>query len=241
MHTRALPLMFAIALIPGVLRAQSPWAVEVRAGAVFGSGDLGVTTGPSVGYFALGGVDAAPSLGLAVTTPGFFAGLQPRAAVSYAPPADVSGTWIPCDPGLACPSILLPMDGRASRLEALVGAELPLAVVSGPIRPYVTVGVGVRRYGFSWSPIGNADDSFFLDGGTYGETDFLGRVAVGFAMDLGPLAATLEGGADLSAFGAGRVPIPRDQLALYPEPTIDLGRTNLQEYTVTLGLRRQLH
>jgi len=104
------------------------------------------------------------------------------------------------------------------------------------LRPYVTAGVGLRRYGLSWTPVGRPNDSFFLDGDSYGETDFLGRVAVGFALDLGAFAATLEGGADLTAFGAGRVPVPTDQLARYAEPAIDLGRTNLQEYTVSIGV-----
>lgn len=245
MRTRArssmFTVLFIVLLIPSPVAAQSGVELEVRAGATFGSRHLGVTTGPPAGYFDLDEVGAAPSFGLGMLLPSPVAGIRPHAVVSYAPPADVGGTWIPCEPGLACESILLTVDGRASRLEMLLGADLPLQVASGPARPYLSAGVGLRRYGISWSPVGEETDEISLNEGSYGETDFLARIALGVGVRFGAIEALIEGGADLSAFGAGRVSLPTDQLALYSEPTIDLGRTNQHEYTLTLGLRRRLH
>jgi hypothetical protein len=213
--------------------------VEARAGVTSGSGELGTTLGPPLGYFEFASLDGAPAFGVGVLAPSVI-GVRPRISVSYAPPADVSGTWVPCDPGLACPAILLLVDGRASRLEGIVGGEVALAG-HGPVRPYVSAGVGFRRYGFSWTPVGEEGTDLLLAAGSHGEIDFLGRAAVGFAFDVGGLEATLEGGADLSAFGAGRVPVPlqtfANDLALYPQPTLDLGRGSLQEYEVSVGLR----
>lgn len=241
MRTRALlsmfTVLFAASLLPPTVEAQSGIALEARVGGTFGSGDLGITTGPSAGYFDLGEVAAAPTFGVGLVLPSPLAGLRPHAVLSYSPPADVGGTWLPCEPGFACESILLTVDGRASRLEMLVGAELPLRLAPGPALPYLSAGVGLRRYGISWSPVGEAG-GIFLDEGSYGETDFLARVALGVGFRFGAMEALVEGGADLSAFGAGRVPVPTDQLALYAEPTIDLGRTSQEEYSLTVGIRR---
>ena len=55
--------------------------------------------------------------------------------MTYATAADVQGNWLPCDPGFACPAVLLPIDGGASRLQATVGAELPILTRAGPVRP----------------------------------------------------------------------------------------------------------
>jgi hypothetical protein len=234
--------LLAASFLPGSVQAQSAegLALEVRVGAGFESDALGFTTGAPEGYFGFGEVAAAPSIGIGLLLPPISSGIRPRALVSYAPPADVKGNWFPCEPGTDCPSVLLPVDGRASRVEATVGAELPLAVMAGPARPYINVGLGLRRYGFSWRPIGEPDDVLRLESGSFGETDFLARIGVGVGVELGRFDATLEGSADLSAFGPGRVPVPVGTLALFAEPTIDLGRETRREYNLTVGVRRYL-
>lgn len=57
---------------------------------------------------------------------------------------------------------------------------------------------------------------------------------------LGSVEALLEGSVDLSQFGPGRVPVPEELLALWDEPTIDLGRDTREHYEMTLGVRRYL-
>lgn len=234
--------LLAASFLPGPAQAQSAEgvALELRVGATFESDALGITTRAPEGYFGFGKVDAAPSIGVGLLLPPIAPGIRPQALVSYAPPADLEGNWVPCEPGVPCPSVLLPVDGRASRFEATVGAELPFVVMAGPARPYINVGLGLRRYGFSWRSIGEPDDVLRLGGGSFGETDLLARLGIGVGVELGRFAATLEGSADLSSFGPGRVPVPAETLALFPEPTIDLGRGTRREYNLTVGVRRYL-
>ncbi len=108
------------------------------------------------------------------------------------------------------------------------------------MRPYATAGVGLRRYGFSWSAIGEPGDAFRLAAGSYDETDFVARFGLGAGVSLGRFEVLLEGSANLSAFGAGRVPVSEELLALWDGPTIDLGRETREHYEVTLGVRRYL-
>lgn len=242
MRAHRVAALLAASFLPGSVQGQSAEgvALEVSVGATFESDALGFTTGAPEGYFGFGEVDAAPNIGARLLLPPMTSGIRPRALVSYTPPVDVEGNWVPCEPGTPCPDVLLSVDGRASRFEATVGAELPLVVTGGPVRPYIDVGLGFRRYGFSWRPIGEPDNVLQLESGSFGETDFLARIGAGVGVELGRFEVTLEGSADLSSFGPGRVPVPGETLALFAEPTIDLGRDTRREYNLTVGLRRYL-
>lgn len=222
--------------------ADAPgFAVDLRLGAALGSTNVGSSLGVGDGYFQFREVGAAPQLGLGLTFPEIGLGIRPQAIVSYAMPASAGGVWIPCDPGLACIAILPPaVDGRASRLEASAGFEVPILRSAGPARPYAAVGVGVRRYGFSYDAIGESTDAVRLGAGSFSETDLLFRVAVGAGFQMGAFDALIEGGAGLSRFGAGRVPVPAELLALWTDSTIDLGRESHSDVSVTAGIRRYL-
>lgn len=252
MRARLSAAFFAVSLLslltPGLAAGQvgigqagtAGVALDLRLGVTSGSAELGASTGVPDGVFNLRDLDAAPIVGLGVLFPETVLGLRPQLLVSYATGADVEGNWVPCDPGLACPSIFLPVDGSASRLQATIGAELPILARAGLARPYASVGIGLRRYGISWAGIGNPGDNFRLAPGSYGETDFLARFGVGVGLDFGGFEALLEGSADLSAFGAGRVPVPEELLAQWAGPTIDLGRDTREHFEVMLGVRRYL-
>lgn len=231
----------ATCFMPGPILAQSNdgFGVELRAGAVLGSQPLGVTVGAPSGQFGFGEVDPAPVLGVGVVFPEIVLGIRPLAGVSWAPPADVAGNWTPCDPGRPCAAVLMPVEGRATRLEGTIGAQVPLLTLAAPIRPHVTAAAGFRRYGLAWEPIGGPGD-FQLEGGSLAETDLLARIGLGVAIDFGRFAVLAEGAIDFSSFGPGRVPVPEESLALWPEPTIDLGRESVHEYEVVVGLRRFL-
>ena len=258
MRTQRLPLVFVLLSIFLLLLAQSAlaqdaassrgFAVDVRVGAAFESSELGASTGVGDGFFRLQRVEVAPLVGIGLSLPEFGPGIRPLILASYAPPADLAGSWTPCDPGLDCPSILPPaVDGQASRLEATAGLEFPILEAIGPARPYGTVAVGLRRYGFSYGEIGQPGDSFRLAEGSFSETDFLARFAVGTGFRVGGgYEALLEGGAKLAMFGAGRVPVPSDvfvfeDLSQWAEPTIDLGRTSHTDFVISVGLRRYLN
>lgn len=243
MRGRSIAAILAASLLLFARSADSQttgFGLDLRVGVTSGSESLGSFTGVPDGYFGLGELTPAPGFGLGVLFPEVVLGIRPQALISYAIPADVRGNWIPCDPGFACPSILLPIDARADRLEATVGAELPVLAQAGPVRPYATAGIGLRRYGFSWSAVGRPGDPLNLAPGSVGETDFLVRLGVGVGVRMGRYEALLEGTADLSEFGAGRVPVPTESLILWPEPFIDLGRESQREYAVVVGLRRYL-
>ena len=166
--------------------------------------------------------------------------------VSYALPADLRGSWTPCDPGLACPSILPPsVDGQASRFEAIAGLEFPMLRELGPARPYASMGVGLRRYGFSYDEIGDAGSSFHLGEGSFSETDLMARFFVGSGFRFGAWEALFEGGTKLSTFGAGHVPVPSDvfaveDLGMWAGPTLDLGRESYTDFAVSVEVRRYL-
>lgn len=255
-RVQRLPLVFALLslvlfLLANVALAQDAapargFAIDLRLGAAFEAGDLGTSTGVGDGFFQLQRVDAAPQVALGLSFPEFGPGLRPLILASYALPADLSGSWTPCDPGLACPAILPPaINGRASRLEATAGLEFPVLRAIGPVRPFGTIAVGLRRYGFSHDDIGDPWDSLRLGSGSFSETDFLLRFALGTGFRFGSYEALLEGGAKRSTFGAGRVPVPSDmfafeELALWAEPTIDLGRDAYTDFVISAGLRRYL-
>ena len=214
------------------------FALDLRLGVTSGSTELGASTGVPDGVFNLRDLGAAPIFGVGALFPETVLGLRPQALVTYATAADVEGNWVPCDPGFACPEILLPVDGSASRLQATAGVELPILTRAGPARPYASVGIGLRRYGISWASIGDPGDSFRLAAGSYGETDLLVRFGLGVGVSLGGFEALLEGSADLSRFGAGRVPVPEELLAQWAGSTIDLGRDTREHFEVVLGMRR---
>ena len=226
-------------LLPSAATAQSSSiGIEARAGVGLGSETLGFTTSVPQGQFNLADVTAAPMLGLGLVLPVVGPGIRPQLRVSYLLPVDVAGNWIPCDPGLACPDIYLPLDAQADRWQATVGAEFPLAASSLPLRPYVRVGVGLRRYGFSWKQIGAETDNFLLRAGSTGETDLMAGLGLGAAVSMGAFELSFEGAADLSSFGPGVVPIVDPVLPA--GPGIDLGRRSMTEFTLSVGLRRYL-
>jgi hypothetical protein len=213
-------------------------AVEIRAGVGLDSETLGFTTGVPQGHFNLGEVTAEPVFGLGLLLPAIGPGIRPQVRVSYRPPAGVVGNWIPCDPGVVCPAIFLPVDAHANRLQATVGAEVALASPAHLVRPYASVGIGIRRYGFSWEQIGAGSDTFILESGSYGETDFVARFGLGAAVSLGEFDLTLEGEAGRSSFGPGVVATP-DQPATVAS-SVDLGRESKTEFTMSVGLRKYL-
>ena len=213
--------------------------LEVRAGVGFGTEPLGFSTGVPTGHFNLGDISAAPVFGFGVLLPEVGPRIRPHVRVSYMIPEGLTGSWIPCEPGEACPAIFLPIDAEANRFQATAGVEIPLLRSSLPVQPYATLGAGLRRYGFSWQRIGDETDSFQLEAGSFGETDFVARFGLGATLNLGGFDLSLEGSADMSSFGPGLVPT-QDQ----PAPagsTVDLGRDSQTEFSISAGLRKYLN
>lgn len=237
---RTTPVLFLATLVlasQGLAQSQTI-GLEVRAGVGFGTETLGFSTGASTGHFNLGDISAAPLFGFGVLLPGV-GPIRPHVRVSYMIPEGLTGNWIPCDPGTACPAIFLPIDAEANRFQATAGVEIPLLASSLPVQPYATLGAGLRRYGFSWQRIGDETDSFQLEAGSYGETDFVARFGLGATLNLGGFDLSLEGSADMSSFGPGLVPTPDQPAPL--ESTVDLGRDSQTEFSISAGLRKYLN
>lgn len=233
------PLFLLVFLSSAAPAQDANFAIEMRAGATFASGTLGVTTAVPVGDFGLQQVESAPVFAIGALGPQLALGARPQVRVSYALPARVEGSWSICDPGLACPALLRPpLQADASRLELTAGVELPVPSLSGAVRPYVSAGAGIRRYGFSYERV-VAGDAASLDRGSISETDFLVRVGAGAGIQLGRFEASLEGGLDFSSFGSGTVPIDTESF-INRSATTDVGRDGVREFSLTAGLRRYL-
>lgn len=212
--------------------------LEVIAGVALGSETLGFTTSVPEGHFNLADITAAPVFGLGVVLPSFGPGIRPQVRLSYMLSEGIAGNWIPCDPGLVCPAIFLPIDAHADRWQATVGVEVPLVSPGHSVQPYARLGLGARRYGFSWTQIGAGTDTFLLEAGSSSETDLVAGLGLGAAVSLLGAELRFEGSADHSWFGPGTV-VVLDEVAP-ATPTIDLGRQGITEFSLSVGLRKYL-
>ncbi len=206
---------------------------EISLGYLLAANDLGHTNPiDPVGYLRLADVDPAPSLGLTLVFPSPLAGVRLFTRLSYARSADVPAIWIPCEPGAACPAILIQPTVRASRMLGTAGLEIPVLRVGSPVIGHALVAAGVRRYGISWDPWG--EGVFQLPRGSHDEWDDLGEAGLGIVVSTGPVAVAGRWSVAISRFGAGEVTTGD------PVGTLDLGRRRVVENVLQLGVRRSL-
>lgn len=238
-------LAACIGLGPSTLEGQEslPWVdLELGGGVTFGADAFGplYPIQPHQGYLELGEIDRWAVVRAGARFRPLWGGLRPTAHVEYAFDEDVYAMWIPCDPGLACPDILLEPAARVSRLVALAGIEIPVPVPLGPVSPHATLAAGLRRYDAQWRGLGQEPgDYFVLAEGSHAETDFVWRAGGGASALLGyGLQLWAQVNVDLGHFGPGVVPV---QPGSAQEPSeIDLGRDRVSEASLMMGLRRAL-
>jgi hypothetical protein len=237
----ALLALSSSALTPRALEAQrveSRSAVGIHAGIWIGTNDLGATRQVHpVGYLELGESEAAPALELAAVLgpPGW--PLRLWTAFGASANASIPARWSPCDPGQACPAILIEPDVDIQRFTGVIGLELSVPDRTIRVRPYLKAGVGFRHYDVDWKEWGG-EGTFHLPAGSLGETALLTSLAGGAAVDVFGFEARAEAGLDLSRFGRGVVPVRS------PSPEgpfeVDLGRTTVREVMVRVGIFRPL-
>jgi hypothetical protein len=136
-------------------------------------------------------------------------------------PSDVSGRFT-CYPGLACPEVLMLTTAEAT-IWAAVADMVFSPLESSPMRPFLALGAGVKRYSFSWP-----DAAVLVEAGTYSENGVALHAGVGLEVSLAGAPLRLEVSDYWSPEGRGlRGPDP-DQVA---EPR----RSAQHDLAVSLG------
>lgn len=232
----AVPVAMGLASPPVSAQVPPRLTGEIGLAYLTVGGDLGHTRPISPeGYLTLRGAEAAPALEVAVVLPSPLLGIRPFARVAHARAATIPAAWTPCDPGLACPSILIEPTVRASRSYAAMGLEVPLLSLVSGVGLDAVVGVGVRRYGFSWESWGGPpDNSFHLPEGSHAEWDRMAQLGVGLRVPVGAVALSGRWTALVSDFGAGVVPRADGS------GTVDLGRSRTLQNVLHLAVRRPM-
>jgi hypothetical protein len=235
--TRWLALVaMGLATVPASAQVAGTFTGEIALGYFLAGDNLG-STHPidPAGYLSLRDVGPAPSLGIAVVLPSTLGGLRPFARLSYARAAGVPAVWVPCDPGQACPSILIEPTVRASRVHGTVGLETPFLQVGTSVALGAAAAVGVRRYGISWEPWGGPPDNVFhLPRGSRGEWDALGEVGLEVSVSVGSAVLVGRWSIAVSEFGPGEL------TDLQTGGAVDLGRHRTTDTALHVGLRRGL-
>jgi len=179
MKTRNLPniaLAGALLLAPGAARAQSPVRIDVvpRAAVYAPRNELGgVAQAGGPWYLRLGRADASPAFELeaSIRLPALPFSLRLVGLASL--PADVSGIF-DCYPGLACPAILLESAAEVRVLGAVADLVWTLLPAMAPVRPFLLLGAGVKRYRYSW-PAGEV----LAEGGDHAASSFTTHAGAG--------------------------------------------------------------
>lgn len=229
-------LGMGLATAPASAQVAGTFTGEVALGYFLASDDLGPThpVDPA-GYLDLRDVGAAPSLGVALLLPSPLPRLRPFTRLSYARAAGVPAVWVPCDPGQACPSILIEPTVRASRAHGTVGLEILFLQVGPSVALGAVAAVGVRRYGISWEPWGGPpNDVFHLPRGSREEWDALREVGLDLSVRFGAAVLTCRWSIAVSEFGPGELTDPETGGA------VDLGRRSTTDTALHVGLRRAL-
>lgn len=139
-------------LFAAAARAQSPLRIEVvpRAAMYLPRNELGPAAPAGGAWFLhLERMDAAPAFEMEVRVLPAGSPLSLRLVGLATLPAEAPG-FFNCYPGLACPAVLLESTAEVSVLGA--AADLvwsPLGAAS-PVRPFLLLGAGVKRYHYSW-------------------------------------------------------------------------------------------
>lgn len=147
-----------------------------------------------------------------------------RASVDRALEAAVEGEW-KCAPFVACPAVLLPLDGQLSywnvALDALYRIPLPV-----PVSPYLSAGIGLRKSDLDWS---DPPADIVLPAFSFNETNVAYRLGVGVEYLTG--VAAFFGAVEASASRFGGAPFRSI------EGSIEEDRPLALEMGITAGVR----
>lgn len=201
---------------PAAAQVGRVW-IEPRAGWVVPTRDLGRTDviGAS-GYGEFGRLDAGLSLGVGV-------GVAVADAWALRLSGDrtsnlaVSGEWR-CAPFVACPDVLLPLDGEMDRWS--VGLDVIYRPAAGlPVEPTLFAGLAVRESSLTW----DAGDIVQFPALGFEERGIAYRLGAGLQRAVGPTTAFAEVEASTSRFGGAAYPSIEGDLEADRPAALDIG------------------
>jgi hypothetical protein len=179
--------------------ASSRFWFEPRVGWMVSTRDLGRTDViENTGFGVFEQVDPTVSLGLGIGVD-LGSGVGLRVSADLALAASVHGEWR-CAPFVACPAVLLPLDGDLTRWNGAVEALYTIPI-GFRLRPVAFAGVGVRRAGLEWNePAADVTLPAF----SFDDTEAIYRLGAGAVYSLGA-AAEIFGQVEATAtrFGGG--------------------------------------
>ena len=174
-------------------------------------GRTGVVAASGWGEFSR--ADPAPTLGLGVGV-GLSSDLMLRLTADRLFESDVQGEWH-CVPFIACPSVVIPLDGEMSRWSAVLDLQYRPGP-NLPVGPVLSLGTGVARTRVEW----NEPDIIQVGISEFTETAPVYRLGVGGEAGAGPVALVGEvRGTVLRFGGADYRSIEGDLIAPVTEPT----------------------
>jgi len=181
----------AVLLLPSLAVAQSSLRLELTPGIGYYAprNDLGAAA-PAGGawYLRLERIDPTVFLGASaqLDLPGSDLGLRLQGIVAW--PSDAEG-FFACHPGLGCPDVLLRTTAEVTVMAALADAVYSPFESRSPVRPFIALGAGVKRYSYSWP-----EPAVLLDAGDYSEAGLALHVGAGFDLVLAGAPLRLEVG-----------------------------------------------
>jgi hypothetical protein len=190
----------AVPCVPGTISGQARhvW-LEPRFGWLVPTRDLGRTDvlgGSGFGIFDRADQTAVLGVAVGVELGGPWA---LRSSWDRSLDASVPGEWR-CVPFIACPAVLLPLEGELSRWTAGIDVLFrPATIVV--VDPIVFAGVGVRRSRLVW---GEPEADVTLPAFSFSETEAVYGLGVGVERSLGKLKLFGEVEATAVRFGGGR-------------------------------------
>ena len=179
-------LLVAVALLaPAAAGAQSFPTLHVQAAGGWYDPIQSLPPLPGEPGSVAASLSAGPAVGVSVETP-------------LAGPVAVRAGWLHAFTTLETGNDAEARDRSRAPVDVLVADLVLRAPALGPVRPYLLVGTGVKRYSFSSSGL-TAEQAAALDEGTSATAGHLG---VGVAVDAGRAMIALEAGDFTNRFGS---------------------------------------
>lgn len=142
-------LLLAGLAVPVLTQEPGSVWVEPRLGWSFAHGELGRTDIlQAAGSLRFDDIENGPALGVGAGVT-LTSTLALRGSVEISRDVDATVVWS-CAPFVACPSVVLTVEGQVARWAAGVDAIVDPGVVVATVRPRIVVGAGVRHYTMTW-------------------------------------------------------------------------------------------
>ncbi len=138
------------------------------------------------GYLELGPLRWAGGVGAKLRLTPIGAGLRPTGRISYLPANGIVAAWVPSGAGHTGLDISYRVrDLRIDRFLVAAGLDYSLSRLGSPVTPELSVELGLRRYGMSWSASGEEEGQpLHLPAANLNQTDMILRLGGGGSLPL---------------------------------------------------------